>query len=64
MKCPWRTTNVKYRDGAVIFDRTDFEECYRDECPFWQIIGLRDDGIALYGCMRERKVFKVDTRNT
>lgn len=38
MKCPWRTTNVKCREGAVIFDRTDFEDCYKNECPFWKPI--------------------------
>lgn len=38
MKCPWRTTNVNYTDANTMMDRTDFEECYKNECPFWKPI--------------------------
>lgn len=55
MRCPYRTTNVRYNDGMISFDRTDFEECYKDECPFWQrVISTAGEG-EKFACMREMK---------
>lgn len=55
MRCPYRTTNVRYNDGKVRFDRTDFEECYKDECPFWhRAISTAGEG-EKFVCMREMK---------
>lgn len=33
MKCPWRPVTVTLRSGKAT--RTDFAECYYEECPFY-----------------------------
>ena len=61
MKCPWRPVTVILRSGNVT--RTDFSECYQEECPFYSPERRISENLSCSeGCIRvtlERKKVEV-----
>ena len=57
MKCPWRITKEVRKNGmGLTMSETHFDECYKNECPFYEYADGTNGEIVYEGCQRKEKI--------